>query len=113
MAITPQHEHSIPPGAYIESVGWTWTALPVHEPRLHHCPANNDFYDCTPPTGYWDFLAPNAAHGGVMACPNENDSTVTSIYAITPEFKRTDCVPLVGIGTHPYSGIDPPVYSYI
>lgn len=45
-----------------------------------------------------------------MACPNE--ANITNIYAITPEFNRTDCVPLVGIGTHAYSGINPPVYSY-
>jgi len=112
VAITVQHEHSIPPGAYWEYIGWNWTALPVHQPPVHDGSFDNPIYNCEPPTGYWDFKAPGALVGGVKACPNEYDNTTISIYAVTPAFNRTDCVALKGLGTHPYSGILPPVYAY-
>jgi hypothetical protein len=113
VAITVQHEHEIPPGAYWEYEGWTWTGLPVDQPPfLHGCPQNNSMYNCSSPTGYWNFKAPNATVGGVKVCPNEYDNTTMSIYAVTPAFNRTGCVDLMGLGIHPYSGVNPPVWAY-
>lgn len=77
------------------------------------CPQDNSMYNCSSPTGYWTFKAPNVTVGGVKACPYEYNSSDWSVYAVTPAFNRTDCVDLLGIGTHPYSGVNPPVWSYL
>ncbi|KAF2431012.1 hypothetical protein EJ08DRAFT_207871 [Tothia fuscella] len=112
IAITVQHSHSIPPGAWWNYYGWTWTALPVIQSPLHDCPLNNPEYNCEPPTGFWNFQAPNAMVGGVKACPNKYQPSVTSLYAVTPDFNRTDCIGLAGLGTHNYTGPSPPVWAY-
>ncbi|KAF2104248.1 hypothetical protein NA57DRAFT_70464 [Rhizodiscina lignyota] len=116
ISITVQHSHSFPPGSWPEYYGWTWTPLlkPTGQTakQLPGCPRNNDLYNCDIPSGYFDFKAPNATRGGVMACPNEYNTNVTSVYAVTPEFNRTGCVELVGMGTHNYTGPTPPVWSY-
>jgi hypothetical protein len=112
MATTVQHSHSIPPGAWWSYYGWNWMPLPVHQLPLRDCPADDDRYNCTPPTGIFNFQAPNATVGGVMACPNKYFPATTSLYAVTPEFNRTDCVELAGLGTHPYTGPTPPVWAY-
>ncbi|OCK77785.1 hypothetical protein K432DRAFT_407011 [Lepidopterella palustris CBS 459.81] len=113
--ITVQHSHSIPPGSYWEYQGWSWTALPAKTPHCSTYPRYNPLYNCDPPTGYFTFRAPDAptgSKGGVMACSNEYNANVTSLYAVTPSFNRTGCVELVGLGTHNYIGVSPPVWSY-
>lgn len=72
IAITVQHSHSIPPGAWWNYYGWTWTALPVHQRPLLDCPKDDPEYKCEPPTGYWNFQAPNATVGGVMLVISRN-----------------------------------------
>lgn len=109
MAITVQHSHSFPPGSFPEYEGWTWNALPVQQRPLKDCPIFSDLYNCNPPTGYWTFQVPNATVGGVKAC--ESNGSV-HIYAVTPNFNQTGCVTLEGLGTHPYSGPNPPVWAY-
>ncbi|KAF2088056.1 hypothetical protein K490DRAFT_65337 [Saccharata proteae CBS 121410] len=115
IGITVQHSHTIPQGAYWEYQGWSWTALPVtHQKKMHGCPAANNTYNCAPPTGYFTFHAPDAKPGvgGVMACPSLYNAGATAVYAVTPEFNRTDCVELMGLGTHKYTGQNPPVWAY-
>ena len=117
IAITVQHSHSIPPGAYWEYEGWTWHALPVtptpkQKADFADCPRSNAEYNCDIPTGYWTFQAPNATVGGVVACQDDGDTKPATLYAITPEFNRTGCVQLKGLGTHLYTGPNPPVWSY-
>ncbi|OCK84627.1 hypothetical protein K432DRAFT_106049 [Lepidopterella palustris CBS 459.81] len=114
--ITVQHSHSFPPGSYPEYEGWTWTAFPVFDNHNwwhnhgNRCPKDNPIYNCDPPSGFFDFKAPNATVGGVMACPSTYNSSATVIYAVTPDFKRTDCVKLDGLATHNYTG--EPVWAY-
>lgn len=110
--ITVQHSHSFPQGSWPEYYGWTWYPLPVKEHPLEDCPADDEDYDCRPPTGFWRFQAPNSTVGGIVACQNKYNANVTSVYAITPEFNQTNCIPLLGLGTHPYSGPNPPVWAY-
>ena len=117
VAITVQHSHSIPPGAYWEYQGWTWTALPVTptsagKAAFRDCPRTNSAYNCDIPAGYWSFQAPNSTRSGVIACQDGSDTRPATLYAVTPEFSRLDCVPLKGLGTHPYSGPNPPVWAY-
>jgi len=71
-------------------------------------------YNCNPPTGYWNFKAPGATKGGIVICPDTspNSGMHGVLYAITPEFGRMDCVELMGLGTHLYSGVSPPVWAY-
>jgi len=114
--ITVQHSHSFPPGSYPEYIGWTWTALPKEDHGKwcagggKHCPMHDPLYNCDPPSGYFNFMAPNATKGGVMACPSPFDASATVIYAVTPGFVRTDCVSLDGLATHNYTG--QPVWAY-
>ncbi|KAL1632430.1 hypothetical protein SLS56_003672 [Neofusicoccum ribis] len=117
--ITVQHSHSIPPGAYWNYYGWTWNALPTDDESYpspaSNCPADDPRYNCAAPTGYWTFHAPDAPEdvGGVVACPSAYDPAYAVAYAVTPEFNRTDCTPMVGLGTHNYTGELPPVWSYL
>ncbi|EKG15528.1 hypothetical protein MPH_07268 [Macrophomina phaseolina MS6] len=114
--ITVQHSHSIPPGAYWNYQGWSWNALPASDtPVAAGCPESDPRYDCAAPTGYWTFHAPDAPEGvcGVVACPSEYSPDAVSAYAVTPNFTRTDCTPILGLATHGYSGPNPPVWSYL
>jgi hypothetical protein len=107
--ITVQHSHFIPSDAYAYGIGWQWTALPLPRSKHHkvrHCPRDNPEYNCDPPTGYFTFIAPGATVGGVVACENK-------LWAVTPAFNQTGCTVLKGLGTHNYTGISPPVWSYI
>ncbi|KIW04955.1 hypothetical protein, variant [Verruconis gallopava] len=115
ISITVQHSHFFPPGSYPYYEGWTWKPYRVFPPdkRLTAgCKRDNPEYNCDPPTGFFNFQAPNATVGGLRACPNEYEANVTSVYAVTPEFNRTDCVELDGLGTHVYTGPNPPVWAY-
>jgi len=75
------------------------------------CPSNDPEYKCEPPAGYWNFKAPNATVGGVVACDG-GDGKKSALYAVTPAFNKTNCVELKGLGTHPYAGVVPPVWAY-
>jgi hypothetical protein len=95
-----------------EYYGWSWTALPVQQVPLLDCPRDDPRFNCSPLTGFFNFHARGAKVGGVTACPNEFFPETTSLYAVTPQFNRTDCVHLAGLGTRPYSGTNPPVWAY-
>jgi hypothetical protein len=111
--ITVQHSHSFPPGSYPEYIGWKWYRLPVNQPPVFGCPTDDPMYNCEPPTGFFVFRAPSATVSGVVACPQTfGNTTSVSLWAVTPQFNRTDCVALEGLGTHPYSGVNPPVWAY-
>jgi len=112
IAITVQHSHSFPPGSWPEYYGWTWTALPVDNESLPGCPAGNDSYVCDAPTGFFSFQAPDATVGGIKLCPNQYYPTQLSVWAVTPEFNQTQCVDVLGLGTHTYAGPNPPVWAY-
>ncbi|KAF2663275.1 hypothetical protein BT63DRAFT_123540 [Microthyrium microscopicum] len=113
IAITVQHSHSFPPGSWPEYYGWTWTALPINQaPPIACCPSGDPRYNCDTPSGFWSFRAPNATKGGVAACQNKYSPETTSVFAITPDFNQTKCVPMIGFGTHAYSGPNPPVWAY-
>ncbi|KAK7541167.1 uncharacterized protein J3D65DRAFT_665890 [Phyllosticta citribraziliensis] len=122
IGITVQHSHSIPYGAYWSYQGWNWVALEQCSGNQCGCPVGDARYNCTKPTGYFTFKAPppfNGSNppgyvGGVMACPSPYDPTGTQLlaWAVTPQFNQSGCTPIVGLGTHPYSGINPPVWSY-
>ncbi|KAF1811430.1 hypothetical protein P152DRAFT_373672, partial [Eremomyces bilateralis CBS 781.70] len=95
--ITVQHSHYIPPGSYANGEGWKWTALPLPECQDPiPCP-RSAFYFCSPPSGYWTFQIEGQERGGFAACPNPWDGEVTSVYAVTDAFNRTDCVELEGL----------------
>lgn len=110
--ITVQHSHFFPPGSYPEYVGWTWKPFSVYQRPLFKCERWNPDYECAPPTGYFNFQAPNANVSGVFACPNRYNASLLSIWAATSQFNRTDCFKLAGLGTHPYTGPNPPVWAY-
>jgi hypothetical protein len=112
MKITLPHSHSFPQRATPGWYGWTWYPLPVKQPGLVNCPSNDPMYNCQLPTGFWDFQAPNATKGGVTACGRLDLKDAIGLYAVTDSFNRTDCVHLTGLGTHNYTGINPPVYEY-
>jgi hypothetical protein len=84
----------------------------VYQRAEFNCPNDNPEYNCEPPTGYWNFRAPNATVGGVVACEASQGGEKSVLYAVTPAFNRTDCVVLEGLGTHTYTGVDPPVWAY-
>ncbi|KAF2138783.1 uncharacterized protein K452DRAFT_290431 [Aplosporella prunicola CBS 121167] len=113
---TVQHSHSIPSTAYWNYMGWTWTAQPTDEQKapLANCDTTDERFNCAAPTGYWTFAAPDAAPGvgGAVACPNVADPAKWNAYAITPQFAHTDCINLTGLGTHQYTGENPPVWGY-
>lgn len=111
ISITVQHSHSFPPGSWEYGIGWTWTPLPKVFPPINPCPKDL-LHNCGAPSGYFSFQAPNAMVGGIMACPNPYNPNVTSVYAVTPQFNQTGCTPLVGLGTHNYTGPNPPVWAY-
>lgn len=113
--IIVQHSHSIPPDAYWNYQGWSWTALPVpYESLIPSCLVDDPRFNCEAPTGYWTFHAPDAPDdvGGVVSCPSEYNPDSAVAYAVTPKFNRTDCVPMIGLGTHNYTGPNPPVWAY-
>lgn len=111
ITITVQHSHFIPPDAWAYGIGWTYQPLPETFPPVRPCPKDL-LHNCEAPTGYLSFQAPNATVGGIMACPNQYAPEETSIYAVTPEFNQTGCTELVGLGTHNYTGPNPPVWAY-
>ncbi|KAF1985149.1 hypothetical protein K402DRAFT_464493 [Aulographum hederae CBS 113979] len=118
--ITVQHSHAIPPDAYPIYQGWYWTALPTpsgYESNLPGCPgaSNASFYDCGPPSGFWNFRVQNQANetvGGLRACPSEFSEDGMSVYAVTPHFNATGCTELAGLGTRNYTGTTPAVWAY-
>lgn len=110
LGITTQHEEDdYPAGSYKSYQGWTWTALEFSEPAASQCPTEYTAVNCDPPSGYWSFSLPGSPSAGVKACPV---NSVVALYAPTPDFNRTDCVDLVGLGTHNYTGPNPPVWAY-
>lgn len=117
IAITVQHSHYIPSDAYHNYEGWSWNALPTdtYSASMPDCPLDDPRYNCDTPSGYWTFHAPDAAEdvGGVVACPDPDYPESIQAYAVTPSFNRTDCTPMVGLGTHNYTGVNPPVWSYM
>jgi hypothetical protein len=115
ISVTVQHSHSFPPGSWPEYYGWTWTPLSANddsEDVMDDCLEGNDRYNCDAPDGFLTFKAPNATLGGVMVCDNKFSSDLQSIWAVTPEFNGTGCFEIVGLGTHNYTGPNPPVWSY-
>ncbi|KAL0262873.1 hypothetical protein SLS55_001847 [Diplodia seriata] len=116
--ITVQHSHEIPSGAYPSYKGWSYNALPTANDSdvtsMANCPLDSPRYNCETPLGYWTFQAPDAAKdvGGVVACPSPYSPDKAVAYAVTPKFNRTDCTPMLGLGTHNYTGVFPPVWSY-
>lgn len=113
LAVTVQHSHSIPPGAWWSYYGWTWTALPAALPATQpRCPADDPTFNCTSPTGFFWFQAPGSDRAGVRACPNPYFPDTLSVWAVTPEFNQTGCEVLAGLGTVPYGGVSPPVWAY-
>jgi len=77
-----------------------WQALLWHGPP----------YNCDLPSGYFNFMAPGATKGGVMACSSPFNPGATVIHAVTPGFVRTDCVNLERLATYNYTGS--PVWAY-
>jgi hypothetical protein len=115
ISITVQHSHFFPSDSYPYYYGWTWKPFqiyPFKPEATANCPKDDPKYNCNQPTGFWNFKAPNATVGGLKACPNEFDTESVSVYAVTPAFNRTDCVGLDGLGTHEYTGVNPPVWAY-
>jgi hypothetical protein len=110
--INQAHSHSFPNKATPGWLGWTWYPLPIKQPALTNCNATDPLYDCGTPSGYWQFQALNATTGGLAACGGLNSTSAVSLYAFTDGFNRTDCVNLMGLGTHNYTGVNPPVYVY-
>ncbi|KAK5157678.1 hypothetical protein LTR04_005334 [Oleoguttula sp. CCFEE 6159] len=115
--ITVQHSHTFPPNSYPYYVGWTWTAFTCAqaERATKRCVKNNAIYDCSVPTGYFNFKSPDEAAGGIMACPPPDGSGVSEtwqVFAVTPGFVKQGCVKLDGLATHAYTGVVPPVWAY-
>ena len=111
LLITVQNSHSIPRGAYWECLDATTAELDGVSP----CPATDPLYNCTPPSGFFNFKALDAlvgSEGRVRACLNQYSANVKNLYAVTPHFNRTDCVELTGLGIHNYTGPNPPVWAY-
>ncbi|KAF2261800.1 hypothetical protein CC78DRAFT_570283 [Lojkania enalia] len=113
--ITVQHSHAFPPGSYPYYYGWTWTSFTNRPAPSAACPTDDPLYNCDIPTGYFTFKAPDGPEGyegGLKACRNVYDESVTSVYAVTPGFNLTGCVKMKGLATHAYSGVNPPVWAY-
>ncbi|OJD30704.1 uncharacterized protein BKCO1_5700018 [Diplodia corticola] len=116
--ITVQHSHYIPSDAYPSYQGWVYNTLPsandTDPAPMPNCPLDDPRYNCDTPMGYYTFHAPDAPAdvGGVVSCPYLDSPDHFSAYAVTPNFNRTDCTPMLGLGSHHYTGVNPPVWAY-
>ncbi|MCJ1434050.1 hypothetical protein MMC27_003416 [Xylographa pallens] len=110
------------PTALVGSFFWTPFNSSDHPGVDPDCPTNNPAYDCCPGTGIITYKY-NTTLGGVWACykPNTSGGLIDTwqLFAATPDFNPDAqespdalCHELVGLVTHPYTGVVPAAWEY-